>query len=516
MAVWQHTTPPIPAGGKVRPRWLFRWSFYGLFYHNAIDIEFCGLSSANGLYDRWEEVGGDFQENYGRVRYDRAVESQAPPNTEKEAGTVAGLWDVHLLGVENLVNILWDETGIITRIEPAASGGTPPAASLWEAKAASDLETKMDWRGAGCLVLPPLVDIHTHLDKTGTIEEVTGHDPTLEGAGQAYGALTGAFLPEQVYRRALRAAQQCAEYGTSVLRTHIDSCYPDRARLAGVLAALMAVRQEMADRLSIELVLMCPTVEDSIWAESLCTVAPQLTALGGAPHLSKNPGDNVRWILKQARRYGLALDLHVDETLDPSVNTLEILADEVNAQQFPFPVVAGHVVSLLTKSVQEQRRIAKKAADRGIHIVSLPQTNCYLQGRKGRKGRSSYGQGLRGTTPFALWESLGVPVAIASDNMQDPFHPWGNGDLLQVAALALYAAHLQKPDSTRVLQGISSVPGQIALGSDYGIAPGHSADFVALQAHSAHQALAQLPEGRAVFHNGRRVLLRTLRREWTL
>jgi cytosine deaminase len=420
-----------------------------------------------------------------------------------------GLFDVQVLGSQTRVNIHWDNNGTITRVEPCGAPETARAAkapAVWN----PDVSAEPDglWQGGGSLVLPPLVDIHTHLDKTGTVSDAHIRSATLSGAIEAYAALRKSSGPDQVYMRALQTARQCADYGTGVLRTHIDSYYPDQARLAGVLTALMAVKRDMADKMAIQLVLMCPTTVDPAWARGLCEIAPQLSALGGAPALAENPVENLRSIMSQALRYELPVDLHIDETLDPRVNTLELLAQEVLAQDFPFPVVAGHAVSLQSQSPPNQQRITQKVKEAGIHIVSLPQTNCYLQGRE------TEGQGLRGMTPLQTWNAAGMDVALASDNIQDPFHPWGNGDLLQMASLALYAGHLQEYDSTGVLRGISEIPGKIALGSQYGIYPGHPADFIVFDAHSAQEVMAELPGDRAVFHRGERVYLRHLHRTW--
>lgn len=205
----------------------------------------------------------------------------------------------------------------------------------------------------------------------------------------------------------------------------------------------------------LEMVPMCPTVPDPVWAKGLCQIAPQLAALGGAPGLSPDPARNLRWILDQAEEYALPVDLHVDETLDLSAHLLEWLADEGARRRFPFPVTAAHVVSLASQPLADQRRVARKVSDMGIHIVSLPQTNCYLQGRK------KFGQGQRGLTALAAFQEAGVDVAFASDNMEDPFHPWGNGDLLQVASLALYAGHMGYGDSEKVLRAIAEIPANL-------------------------------------------------------
>lgn len=419
-----------------------------------------------------------------------------------------GIHGVHVLGSKSQVHILWDVNGVITAVEPCQQGPNVLRPTVEDASCGEVAPMGLD--GQGALVLPGFADMHTHLDKTGTAGQFSPQAETLSGAVKAFAEVRNSLTPESVYVRALTAAKRCADYGTTLLRTHIDSYYPDQARLAGVLTAIVAVKGQVRDSLDLEMVLMCPTVPDPVWAQGLCQIAPQLAALGGAPGLAPDPARNLRWILDQAEEYALPVDLHVDETLDPDANLLELLADEVARRRFPFPVTAAHVVSLASQPLADQRRVARKVGDMGIHIVSLPQTNCYLQGRE------KFGQGQRGLTALAAFQEAGVDVAFASDNMEDPFHPWGNGDLLQVASLALYAGHMGYGDSEKVLRAIAEIPGQFARGAGYGLRPGNPAEMVVLRASSAHEAMARLPAERAVIRQGKLIHVRGLTRRSAL
>lgn len=46
--------------------------------------------------------------------------------------------------------------------------------------------------------------------------------------------------------------------------------------------------------------------------------------------------------------------------------------------------------------------------------------------------------------------------------MNDPFHPFGKADLLQVGLLTAYAAHMGSPDDQRqLLRMITSIPARL-------------------------------------------------------
>ena len=75
-------------------------------------------------------------------------------------------------------------------------------------------------------------------------------------------------------------------------------------------------------------------------------------------------------------------------------------------------------------------------AEAGVSVISLPQTNLYLQGRDAEAAKP------RGLTALAALHGAGVKVAAGGDNIQDPFNPMGRADPLEAASLFLSAGQL--------------------------------------------------------------------------
>lgn len=200
--------------------------------------------------------------------------------------------------------------------------------------------------------------------------------------------------------------------------------------------------------------------------------------------------------LDAAEEAGVGLDLHVDETLDPSMLTLVELARQVRNRGVTEPVTASHCVSLSMAPLAEQNRIAREIAGAGISIVALPQTNLFLQGWEHPTATP------RGITPIDVLRRNGVVVAGGGDNVQDPFNPVGRSDPLETAALLVMAAH-QRPedawsmvaDDARRVLGVRPV--DVAIGS--------TADLVAVDTGSIRSAIAEAPVARRVFRSGREV-----------
>jgi len=66
----------------------------------------------------------------------------------------------------------------------------------------------------GQLVLPGLIDIHQHLDKSRTRALVSNPSGTLAGASAAYRMLAPTITQDQMIARALQTVEACSAYGT--------------------------------------------------------------------------------------------------------------------------------------------------------------------------------------------------------------------------------------------------------------------------------------------------------------
>src|SRR5690606_34419752 len=153
--------------------------------------------------------------------------------------------------------------------------------------------------------------------------------------------------------------------------------------------------------------------------------------VGGCPHLEHDGGGGIEAAtdvcLQIATDVGKPVDLHTDETLDPTANGLDVLARRVLAG-FDLGATASHCVSLGQQPAEQQQATAERVAAAGIGVVALPQTNLFLQGR----GRSPMPRGL---TAVDVLRRAGVTVAAGADNVQDPFNPVGRACPFETAGL---------------------------------------------------------------------------------
>jgi cytosine deaminase len=349
----------------------------------------------------------------------------------------------------------------------------------------------------GLVLLPAAAEPHVHLDKVSTIHDAPNPSGELMGAVRAWKAYASTIDPADVRHRARAAVDDLVAHGVTAIRTNVNI---HSTIDVGVLDAILAVRDEVADRCAVQVVALFmpplgapgPATEvERAWAEEICTRGIDL--VGGPPHTDADPAACVDFLVELAVRHGLGVDLHIDETLDPSARSLLAYADAVERHGLGGRAAAGHCVSLGMHDPDEQKATAARLADVGIAVVSLPTTNLWLQGRA---FPSAMPRGL--TAVRALLDS-GVVVATGTDNIEDPFCPLGRADPFDAARLLSLAAHL-RPDEAWTAASTSARTIMGLPGNDLTV--GAAADLVAIEGRDLTDALARGSVRRTVVRAG--------------
>jgi len=298
------------------------------------------------------------------------------------------------------------------------------------------------------VVLPSFVDLHLHLDKAFTLELTENRSGTLEEAIARYDALLPRLTRAGFVERALRTLRLCVAAGTTAARTHVNVSPMGVGSGLMPLEALLEVRERVAHALDLQIVLLPsgnPTHDRALYEACEEGLRMGADAVGGAPALDPDPVGAISAAFDLARRFDRDVDLHVDESDDPGVRTLALVAAATRAACYAGRVTAGHCCSLAAMDDAAAACLIACVAEAGVAVVTLPSCNLYLQGRRDRQPIR------RGLTRVKELVAAGVVVAAASDNIRDPFNPFGRGDLLHIADLLAHAAQLGSPDE----QGIA-------------------------------------------------------------
>ena len=347
----------------------------------------------------------------------------------------------------------------------------------------------------GFLLLPALAEPHAHLDKALTADRVPNRTGDLFGAIEAWVAYRPQLTVDDIVERATRAALLLLGNGTTAIRTHVDVAADVGLRC---VEALAVVKRALADRLDLQIVaLVAPPLGGPLGAEHQALLRDAMDAgadvVGGCPHIDPEPMAALHHCVALAAERERPIDLHMDETLDPAVLGVVELAADVLARQLGPGVTASHCVSLGMQERDAQLRIAAGLAEAGVAVVTLPQTNLFLQGRSHPVATP------RGLTALRPLLDAGVTVAAGGDNLQDPFNLVGRGDPLEAASLLVAAGHLLPEEALAAVSGSArSAMGLPAVT----VAPGSPAELVAVRASSVREAIATASPERIVFHRG--------------
>lgn len=252
------------------------------------------------------------------------------------------------------------------------------------------------------------------------------------------------------------------------------------------LEALIELREEYKDRLLIQIVAfpqdgIVKSQENYEYLEEALKLGADL--VGGIPATEDDPIKHMEMIFDLAIKYDVDVDMHIDETDDPTSLTLKDLAEMTIANGYKGRVTAGHCCSLSANTREAIAPVIELVKKAGISIITLPSTNLYLQGRG-----DSYNV-RRGIAPVKFLLENNIPVLIGSDNIRDPFNPFGNGDLLEELLVSAHGVHMGgEEDLNKLFDMVSIIPAQ-ALGLDYEIGENDEASFVVIDAKTKASAI---------------------------
>ncbi|MDB5542312.1 MAG: Cytosine deaminase [Devosia sp.] len=358
------------------------------------------------------------------------------------------------------------------------------------------------------LILPAFVDVHTHLDKGHIWPRKENPDGTWLGALVAAGADRENNWSRADLERRMDFALRCAyAHGTAAIRTHLDSA-PPQHEISWALFEEM--RERWADRIELQAVSIVGP-DTLLNPAELDTVARQVKASGGAlggsvAEYGRSKEAMLR-VVEKAGELGLDLDLHTDETGDPSAHALLHLAEAVLETGYTGKVMAGHCCVLTVQDERTVRGTIDKAVEAGIAIVSLPMCNIYLQDRDNGNGavRTPI---RRGATLLNEFKAAGAVVAVASDNTRDPFYAYGDLDGVEVLREGARILHFDHPQDLAWdwVRAVGSAPAAHA-GFAYRavIEVGAPADLVLFSARSWTELNARPQYDRIVLRAGKAI-----------
>ena len=356
----------------------------------------------------------------------------------------------------------------------------------------------------GRLVIPGFVDTHIHLDKSCLLSCCGTGD--LKEAIRTVSALKKGFTVEDVRQRAQRTLEKAILQGTTHMRTHVE--IDPRIGLRS-LEAILGLKRAYAFAIDLEIcVFPQEGMTNDPGTEELLVEALQRGAdlLGGCPYTDSDPAAQIARLFAIAVRFDVDLDFHLDFDLDPNGSHIGEVCRQTVAHGWGGRVAIGHATKLSAMGPAAFQSAALTLVEAGVAVTALPSTDLYLGGRDRLADRP------RGIAPVHLLAERGVTASLATNNVLNPFTPFGDGSLLRMANLYANTAQIGPAGFDACLDLVTTDAAKLMRIPHYGIATGHPADLVVLDAPDAVLALAEIAAPLMGFKRGRQTFVRPLAR----
>jgi len=345
--------------------------------------------------------------------------------------------------------------------------------------------------GGGALLLPGLVEAHTHLDKN------------LIGMGW-YRNDVGPRLIDKIdnerrqkkllgidpARQSGRQVALSLAKGSTHIRSHVD--VDADMGLAGI-EGVMATRERFRDSCDIQIVAFPQSgILVHRGARELMEQAMRLgaDAVGGLDPcaIDRDPKGHLDVVFGLAERFGKGVDIHLHEPGEMGGFSMELIIERARALGMGGKVVISHAFCLGMDDRDYVARLVELLAEAKVAIMT-------------------HGAPYRPVPSVAQLARAGVVVCCGSDGIRDTWGPYGNADMLERAMILGLRNNFRRDDEVELALEVVTGGGAKAMGlARYGIGVGDDADLVLVDAEAPAEAVAARPPRRLVVKRGRVVV----------
>lgn len=356
--------------------------------------------------------------------------------------------------------------------------------------------------GTGCMILPPFIESHVHLDTC-----LTAGDPDWNRSGTLFEGIElwskrkERLSKADVKERAGRAVRMQAANGVQYVRTHVDVTDPALT----AMDAMLELREDLKELVTIQIVafpqegiLSYPNgkqlLEDAVRMGADC--------VGAIPHFEftrEYSVESLNYACSLAEKYDRLMDVHCDEIDDEASRGLETLACRALEMGLYDRVTASHTTAMHSYNNAYVNRLMRLLSMSKINFVSNPLVNTHLQGRADTYPKR------RGVTRVRELLAAGCNVSFGHDDIFDPWYPLGTGNMRDTVFVGLHVCQMMGYEE--ILDSYKLITYNAAktlhLGEAYGIRENNPADFIILNADNFYHALNQKSEILYSYRGGR-------------
>ncbi|WP_336810628.1 amidohydrolase family protein [Bosea sp. MMO-172] len=382
------------------------------------------------------------------------------------------------------------DTLLIRNVRPAGGAATDVLVRDGRIAAVGAGATGADvtFDAGGRLMIPGLIEAHTHLDKS-----FWGMGWHRHTAGPA---LIDKIETERRNRREFgidanrqsgRLVAQMVKMGTTHIRSHVD--VDTETGLAGI-EGVMAMRERLKDVIDVEIVAFAQS--GMLIRPGTLELLDQAMAMGADVvggldpcTLDRDPKGHLDAIFGLAEKYGRPLDIHLHERGEVGAFSMELIIERTRALGMQGKVAISHAFCLGMPDADYVRRLMEDLAKERIALVTTAPA--------------------ASPAPSVMaCIKAGVVISGGSDGVRDSWNPYGMGDMLERATLVGLRNNFRRDEEMELALDVCTYAGAKTMGiADYGLDVGCIADLVILPGETICEAIVERPADRTVVKRGK-------------
>ncbi len=355
----------------------------------------------------------------------------------------------------------------------------------------------------GSLVTPGLIETHIHLDKSRILDRCAPAPDRGRDHMRRVAAVKGAFTVEDIYQRAKATLEECITHGTTHIRTHVE--VDPNVGLRG-FDALQQLAKDYRWAVDLELCVFAQEGMSNV-PEADANVETGLQrgarVVGGAPGYDRDHAAQIRRIFELAQAYDVDVDIHLDVGAAAEDMDIHLVCELTERCGWGGRVAVGHGTKYAALPPTDLAALGRRLADVGVTVTVLPATDLFIMGRERDHNV------LRGVTDVNALARHGVNCCLSTNNILNPFTPFGDGSLTRMANL--YANVVQRGGADELAECfrmLTAHPASLLGLEHYGVEVGAWADLVVWDVATPGEAVARVAHPRMGLKRGRQTFTR--------
>lgn len=342
--------------------------------------------------------------------------------------------------------------------------------------------------GRGEILLPGLVEAHTHLDKSlwGLPWYTNEVGPRLLDKIDNE-RLNKRRLNMDPYTQSARQTVQSSRMGSTHIRSHVDV---DTDHGMWGIEGIMKMRAAYAEIMDVEIVAFPQSgLLRRPGTLELMDEAMKLGAeiVGGLDPctIDRDPKGHLDAVFGLCQTYGKPLDIHLHEPGEVGAFSMDLICERTRALGMQGKVTISHAFCLGSSDRDLIDPLIAQLAELDIAIMTT-------------------GPASRPAPPVKKLVEAGIRVCSGSDGIRDTWGPYGNADMLERAMMVGLRNNFRRDDELRIALDVCTTGGARVMNlADYGLSVGCRADLLVVPGEAVAEAIVTRSPRRRVIKAGK-------------